>query len=92
MSKINNFGFKMSKLKLNNDPEFIEEVINFFENILYHMEIINFNVDELFLRYNRDLKIKEQYKNIKKEKSIFYSTNISFLEIDINFIIVILIK
>ena len=56
------------------------------------MEIINFNVDELFFRYNRDLKIKEQYKNIKKEKSIFYSTNISFLEIDINFIIVILIK
>ena len=85
MSKINNFGFKMGKLKLNIDPEFIEEVINFFENILYRMEIINFNVDELFLRYNRDLKIKEQYKNYQKENSICYSTNISFPEIDINF-------
>ena len=85
MSKINNFVFIISKLKLNVDPEFIIELINFFENILYRMNIINFNVDDIFLHNNRDYKIKKLSENYRKENSICYGTNISFPEIDINF-------
>ena len=87
MSRIHNLEFKMGKLKLNIDPDFIEEVINFFENILYRMEIINFNIDELFLHNenNRDFKVIKQFENYQKENSICYSTNISFPEIDIKF-------
>ena len=85
ISKINNFGIEMGKLKLNIDPEFIEEVVNFFENILYRMEIINYNVDEIFLHRNSDLKIKKQFENYQKENSICYGTNIFFPEIDIKF-------
>ena len=85
MSKINNFKFKMSNFKLNIDPHFIEEVINFFENILYRLEIINFNVDEIFLHRNIDFIVRRQLENYQKEKSICYGTNISFPEIDINF-------
>ena len=85
MSRINNLEFKMGKLKLNIDPDFIEEVINFFENILYRMEIINFSVDELFLHNDKDLKVMKQFENYQKLNSICYSTNISFPEIDIKF-------
>jgi hypothetical protein len=85
MSKINNFLFIISKLKLNVDPEFIMELINFFENILYRMNIINFNVDDIFLHKNKDDKINKLKENYRKENSICYGTNISFPEIDINF-------
>ena len=85
ISKINNFGFKMGKLKLSIDPEFLEEIINFFENILYRMEIINYNVDEIFLHRNPDLKIKKQFENYQNESSICYGTNIFFPELDIKF-------
>ena len=85
MSRINNLEFKMGKLKLNIDPDFIEKVINFFENILYRMEIINFNVDKLFLHNNIDFKVIKQFEDYLKLNSICYSTNISFPEIDIKF-------
>ena len=85
MSKINKFMFQMAKLKLDIDPHFIEEVINFFENILYRMGIINFNVDEIFLHRNRDFKVRKQFENYQKENPICYGINISFPDIDINF-------
>ena len=85
MSKINNLEFKMGKLGLNIDPNFIEETINFFENILYRMEIINFNVDEIFLSDDRDAKVTKQFENYQKDNTVCYSTNISFPEVDIKF-------
>ena len=85
MSKINHFKLDMGKLKLSIDPNFIQEIINFQENLFYRMEISNFNVDELFLHQNRDNKIKKQFENYKKENSIYYGTNFSFPIIDINF-------
>ena len=85
MSKINHFKLDMGKLKLSIDPNFIQEIINFQENLFYRMEISNFNVDELFLHHNRDNKIKKQFENYKKENSIYYGTNFSFPIIDINF-------
>jgi hypothetical protein len=61
------------------------ELINFFENIFYRMNIINFNVDEIFLHNNEDYKTNKLKENYRKENSICYGTNISFPEIDINF-------
>ena len=85
MSKINNFLFIISTLKLNVDPEFIMELINFFENILYRMNIINFNVDDIFLHKDKDYRIYKLLENYRKENSICYGKNISFPEININF-------
>ena len=85
MSKINKFNLNMGKLKLSIDPNFIKEIINFGENILYRMEILNFNVDEIFLHRDADNKIRKQIENYQKENSIYYGTNFSFPEIDLNF-------
>ena len=85
LSKINKLLFIISQLKLNVDPEFIMELINFFENILYRMNIINFNVDDIFLHNNKDKKIKKLLGKYKMENPICYGTNLSFPEININF-------
>ena len=49
------------------------------------MNIINFNVDDIFIHSNRDFKIEKLLDNYRKESSICYGTNISFPEININF-------
>ena len=85
ISKIDSLKINMGKIKLNIDPNFIEEIINFGENILYQMEIINFNVDEILLPKNKDIKIKKQLENYKKGESIYYGTNFTLPELDINF-------
>jgi hypothetical protein len=85
MSKIKKFQFNMAKLKLGIDPYFIEEIINFAENIFYRMEIINFNVDEIFLHKNNDYKAEKLLEYYQKENSIYYGTNFSFPEFDVNF-------
>ena len=85
MSKIKKFEFNMSKIKLGIDPYFIEEIINFAENIFYRMEIINFNVDEIFLHKDNDYKAKKLLEYYQKENSLYYGTNFSFPILDINF-------
>ena len=85
MSKIKKFQFNMAKLKLGIDPYFIEEIINFTENIFYRMEIINFNVDEIFLHKSNDYKAEKLLEYYQKENSIYYGTNFSFPEFDVNF-------
>ena len=39
----------MTKIALYIDPNFINEILNFFQNIIYRMKIRNFNVDSVFL-------------------------------------------
>ena len=85
ISKINKFLIKVGKLKLSIDPNFIEEIFNFGENIFYRMEIINFNVDEIFLHKDRDYIVKKQFENYQKDNSIYYGTKFLFPAIDINF-------
>ena len=89
VAKINKFIFNMNKLQLNIDPEFILEIINFAENIAYRLGKINFNVDKIFLRTNkniRDIKIKkniEKYKNHKK--LICFGSEFNFPSINIDY-------
>ena len=49
VAKINKFEFIMTKIALYIDPNFINEILNFFQNIIYRMKIRNFNVDSVFL-------------------------------------------
>ena len=85
MSKINKFEFNMGKLKLSIDPNFIDEIINFRKNIFYRMEIIDFNIDEIFLPKDRDIKINKQFENYLKENSIYFGNNFYFPKINLNF-------
>lgn len=62
VAKINKFSYKVNKLKLNIEPEFILQIINFAENVAFRLGKINFNVDKVFLRTNknyRDITIKK---------------------------------
>jgi hypothetical protein len=89
VAKINNFNFSMNNLKLNVDPEFILQIINFVDNTALRLGKINFNVDKIFLRTNAnilDIKIK---KNIEKYKSnqklICYGSEFNFPPICIDY-------
>ena len=93
--KINKLICKLNKLKLNIDPEFILEILNFIDNIAYRLDKINFNVDKIFLRTNRnirDMKIKknlEKYQNIQRiicygSELIFPSLNIDYEITEVN--------
>ena len=85
MSYINQFKLNTAKLKLNIDPNFIEEIINFGKNMLYRMEIINFNVDDIFLHSDRNEKTKKRCENYLKENSLYFGINFIFPEIDVTF-------
>ena len=85
VSKINKLLLNCGKLKLGIDPFFIEEVVNFMENIFYRMEINNFNVDEIFNKKNRDKEIRELFDDYNKHNTIYYGNGFSFPSIDISF-------
>ena len=89
VAKIDKFNYNINKLKLNIDPEFILEIINFADNISYRLGKINFNVDKIFLRTNqniRDIKIKKNMEKYKKnQKLICYGSEFKFPSINIDF-------
>ena len=85
VSKINKLYLNCGKLQLGIDPFFIEEIVNFMENIFYRMEINNFNVDEIFNKRDRDKEIKELFDNYNKHNTIYYGSGFSFPSIDITF-------
>ena len=89
VAKIDKFNYNINKLKLNIDPEFILEIINFGDNISYRLGKINFNVDKIFLRTNqdiRDIKIKKNMEKYKKnQKLICYGSEFKFPSINIDF-------
>ena len=89
VAKINSFNYYMNKLKLNVDPKFILEIINFAENVAYRLGKINFNVDKIFLRTNkniRDIKVKKNIEKYKiNQKLICYGSNFNFPSINIDY-------
>ena len=64
VAKINKFEFVIQKIALYIDPEFINEILNFFQNIIYRMKIRNFNVDSVFLTpsYSMEETEEDAYK------------------------------
>ena len=89
VAKINKFSYKVNKLKLNIEPEFILQIINFAENIAFRLGKINFNVDKVFLRTNKNYKDITIKKNIEKYANnqglICFGSKFNFPSINIDF-------
>ena len=87
--KINDFFIEMGKLQVNIESEFIFELIDFFENLLYRLNIINYNVDNIFLRTSNNIKDKillENLSNYKNNNNLICSAdNIKLPPIDVEF-------
>ena len=79
--------FQIGKLELGIDPNFFIKLLDFFANILYRMNITNFNVHELFINN----KIKEEDRAIAlineyiKTKTLLDARDFVFPEINIKF-------
>ena len=84
VSKINKFIFNVQKLGLYIDPQFINEILNFFQNIIYRMKIRNFNVDSVFLSSS---KIMEETDDnlLKSDNVLYYGYNFELPELKIDF-------
>lgn len=89
VAKINKFSYKVNKLKLNIEPEFILQIINFVENIAFRLGKINFNVDKVFLRTSKNYKDITIKKNIEKYANsqglICFGSKFNFPSINIDF-------
>ena len=85
--KLESKYFQIGKLELGIDPNFFIKLLDFFGNILYRMNITNFNVHELFINNN----IKEEDKALllineyMKTKALLDAKDFYFPEINIKF-------
>ena len=98
---IKGFALKLSNLKINIDPVFVEELMEFAKNIIYRMKIKNYNVDKLFLmdddefdNNNQNLslskykeKVKEYMKTYNERGVVFHGANFKLPQLEIEFII-----
>ena len=80
------FEFIITKIALYIDPNFINEILNFFQNIIYRMKIRNFNVDSVFLSQNNISKDTEDEDDVYKSDNILcYGYNFEFPPLKIDF-------
>ena len=56
--------FIVGKFEIGIDPEFIIDLLDFFDNILYRMNITNFNVHEIFINEDNQIENKNDEKKI----------------------------
>ena len=97
---IKGFALNLSNLKINIDPIFVEELMDFIKNIIYRMKIKNYNVDKIFLskeeesNYNNKNninlsnyqdKIKEYMKSYNERGLTFHGTNFELPQLEIEF-------
>ena len=84
VAKINKFEFIIQKIGLFIDPQFINEIWNFFENIIYRMKIRNFNVDSVFLTPSNSMEETEQ-DVYKTDNILCYGYNFELPPLKIDF-------
>ena len=84
VSKINKFEFIIQKIGLFIDPQFINEIWNFFENIVYRMKIRNFNVDSVFLTPSNSMEETEE-DVYKTDNILCYGYNFELPPLKIDF-------
>ena len=84
VSSITNLNIEIDKIKLALDPNFIMSLIDFISNILYRMNLKNFNVDEIFSssKEKKELNVMDEYK---KQLTIYYGKNLSIPPLNISF-------
>ena len=83
-----NLNIKVGQLELGIDPEFFIELLDFFSNILYRMNITNFNVHEIFItkKKNNDNEMITLLNDEYKESRILLnSKDLYFPELNIKF-------
>ena len=85
VAKINKFEFIITKIALFMDPNFINEILNFFQNIIYRMKIRNFNVDQIFLSSNNSSKNTDDEEVYKSDKILCYGYNFDLPQLKIDF-------
>ena len=86
VAKINKFEFIITKIALYIDPNFINEIWNFFQNIIYRMKIRNFNIDSVFLSPNSITKETDDDEDVYKSDNILcYGYNFEFPPLKIDF-------
>ena len=84
IAKIEKQTLKLGRIQLGIDPHFINEIFNFFDNILYRMNITNFNVHKLFLNkheYNPEKLIKK-YDN---SSILINASHLQYPELELEF-------
>ena len=84
VAKINKFEFLIQKIALYIDPQFINEILNFFQNIIYRMKIRNFNVDSVFLTQSNSMDENEEDVYIK-DNILCYGYNFDLPQLKIDF-------
>ena len=84
VAKINKFEFIVQKIGLFIDPQFINEIWNFFQNIIYRMKIRNFNVDSVFLTQNNSMEETEE-DVYKTDNILCYGYNFDLPPLKIDF-------
>ena len=97
---IKGFALTLANLKINIDPIFVEELMNFVKNIIYRMKIKNYNVDKIFLLDNDELnnsnnnnlsltkykeKVQEYLKNYNERGLVFHGANFELPQLEIEF-------
>ena len=85
VAKINKFEFILTKIALYIDPNFINEILNFFQNIIYRMKIRNFNVDSVFLSPLNQSKEDDDEDVYKSDNILCYGYNFVFPPLKIDF-------
>ena len=95
--KIGGFSLFLGNLRVNIDPVFIEEIMDFVTNIIYRMKIKNYNIDKIFLnddniKLSKSLnltsyqnKIKEYIQNYNKKGLVFHGDNFQLPQLRLDF-------
>ena len=86
IAKIEYQDFRVNRIELGIDPLFINEIFKFFDNILYRMNITNFNVHKLFLDKNEnEYNPEKMIKKYNESSILINATNLLYPELNIEF-------
>ena len=77
--------YKIGKLQLSIEPEFMMQYLNFIDNICYRMEISDFNIDEIFLSKNKNEEIKDFLEDYRNSSFLLYVKKFNFPTLRIKF-------
>jgi hypothetical protein len=85
IAKIQYQEIKVSQMDLGIDPAFINEIFNFFDNILYRMNITTFNVHKIFLPEKEFFDPTNTINEYSKATILINATELAYPELSIKF-------
>ena len=84
IANIKTQNINVSQIQLSIDPQFIRKIFDFFDNILYRMNITNFNVHKIFLNKEENIQ-KKLIKKYNKGNLSLISKDILYPKLNIEF-------